>query len=76
MRFFGLRLLLLVDYLKPRLKHTTKGHQPTRKAPKRRRTRRAEETIEDDAETPFIEVEEDEDMSDIIGGDVEDDDET
>jgi uncharacterized protein (TIGR02300 family) len=38
----------------------------------------AEETVEDDAEAPFIEVEEDEDtdVSEIIGGDVEDKEET
>ena len=36
------------------------------------------ETVEDDAETPFIEVEEEEDtnLSEVVGGDIEDEEET
>ena len=48
----------------------TRATAEDREAPEDAET---EETVEDDAETPFIEVEEEEDtdVSEIIGGDVE-----
>jgi len=54
------------------------GRRPPAEAEGMEATEDAEtdETTEDDGEAPFIEVEEDEDVSDIIGGDVEDEEET
>jgi uncharacterized protein (TIGR02300 family) len=52
--------------------------QPTAEDTEAPEDAETEETVEDDAETPFIEVEEEEDadVSEIIGGDVEDKEET